>query len=301
MRFLHISKEGGVTKETFEPPVLSKKENLIMHSYNLLGGFYLAKADEHGDSMWFKARQRMSEKDDPWLVGTRHYYDVDFEKHRIYNIDSVEDLITFFARYGCIEQRLCHNHIRYSHKISTEDWMKAEKKLKAQDRLRIKRYKLLHVLNAFLDTIDTNMCTPSFEAVKEQRTLRNMPLVTFSNGQIVQPKKITFRFLVDVVRTKEAFEAYVGDFDPSTIITRLDAINYPLLRKDGYNGIYYSTNIVKFAEDMSKTIIAAPDIPSFPDIVGYTSKEDLELIERNIKCYIQWLLTDTLILWKWVF
>ncbi len=263
-----------------------------MHDFNLPGGFYLAKADENGDSMWFKARQHMKETgvkldcdEDPWLTGTRQYFDVDFEKHRIYLVDSVEDLVTFFARYGTFTQKL---KVMYN----VCDYQKY-KKLAAADRMRIKKYKLLRVLNDFLDNLeDASILTSSkFEIIKEQRNQRNMPLVNFQRGHLV-PHKPTLQYLVDVVRTKEAFERIVGNLDPSLIQTSLESINYPLLRQDGYNGVYYSTNIIKIAD---------VDIPYFPDVLGDTSEKDLKFFRNQIAYYMKWLLTDTLILWKWVF
>jgi hypothetical protein len=306
MRFLHISKGDGVTKETFTPPTLNAKENTVMHPYNLWGGFYLAMADENGDSMWQKTREILATKcpdgPDPWLIGSRHYFVVDFAKHGIYLVDSKDDLIAFFARYGCFEQSLGSWGSLYSVCTKKNGCIDMDmlNRMKKRDRLRIKRHKLLKILNAFLENLDTNIfASDTFEAVKQSRTIRNMPLVKFANHEIVQPKKITLRFLADVVRTKEVFEAFVGDLDPTTIQTTLRTINYPLLRKDGYNGIYYSTNIITFA-DVGKDIIAMPDLETFPDVLGDTSIDDRMMITKNIQQYMQWLWSDTLVLWKWI-
>ncbi len=297
-----------------------------MHDFNLWGAFYLAKADEEGESMWFKTRQILEKRGykdddwdgpDPWLTGTRQYFDVDVEKHRIYKVDSVEDLISFFRVYGHYDQLVCpkeyhaawaYYYDKYGKKAKdTTEIFKLAEAAKKQDRLRIKRHRLLKIINAFLEENHTPVIYSShFAAVKQHRTTRNMPLVKFFNGQIVRPQKITFRFLVDLVRTKEAYEAFVGDLNTEEIETTLISINYPLLKKHGYNGVYYSTNIIRFADTVNtdekyKNIIAPPDLTSFLDPIGYTSQKDLECIASNIRSYIQWLWSDTLILWNWVF
>ena len=107
------------------------------------------------------------------------------------------------------------------------------------------------------------------------------------------------------MRTKEAFEAFVGDLNTEEIETTLITINYSLLKKHGYNGIYYSTNIIKIAEDAQTSakgnIIAPLDLTSIPDPIGYASQEDLRCIASNVRHYIQWLWSDTLVMWKWLF
>jgi hypothetical protein len=228
----------------------------------------------------------------------------------------VEDLISFFRVYGYYDQMVCPKgyHAAWAYyydaygkkaKDSTEG-RKLELAAMKRDRQRIKHHRLLTILNAFLEENQTPMIhTAHFETVKQQRTLRNMPLIKFSKGQIVRPQKLTFRFLVDLVRTKEAYEAFVGDLNTEEIQTRLVTINYHLLKKHGYNGVYYSTNIIKFAEDaqtaMKGDIIAPLDLTSIPDPLGYTSEEDLKCIASNIRHYMQWLWSDTLVMWKWVF
>jgi hypothetical protein len=129
-----------------------------MHDFNLWGGFYLAKADEDDESMWYKTRKilekRGYEKEDgpdPWLTGTRHYFDVEFEKHSIYVVDSVEDLITFFSKYGRYDQLVCPKDYNTTCYYYYDKYGRREKDIKVastleeaakkKDRLRIKRHR----------------------------------------------------------------------------------------------------------------------------------------------------------------
>jgi hypothetical protein len=88
--------------------------------------------------------------------------------------------------------------------------------------------------------------------------------------------------------------------------------------KDGYNGLYYSTNIVKFANDEQlakiydedtspnhelrhwQKLLQQPDIGDMPNFIPFCSKEDMDDSKKTIEQYIQWIGSDTLILWKWI-
>ena len=46
----------------------------------------------------------------------KYFYDVDFEKHKIYVIDSVEDIRSFFMKYGNFSQSVSlHRHFGHEH------------------------------------------------------------------------------------------------------------------------------------------------------------------------------------------
>ena len=85
-------------------------------------------------------------------------------------------------------------------------------------------------------------------------------------------------------------------------------IDFPLMVADGYNGLYYSRNLVRQnTEPFDDTIkhgyncVAKIDIGEMPDLLGDTSAEDLLVMKQEIEDYIRWLGSDTLILWEWIF
>lgn len=107
MKFLHISSDSLVTKESFKPPSIHKQGCTEMHSFNLFGGLYLSKVDDDNESMWLKHRvdiMTSSGEPDLWVVGRKQYFDIDLIKDKIYLVDTHNDLITFFSRYGCFNQ-----------------------------------------------------------------------------------------------------------------------------------------------------------------------------------------------------
>lgn len=332
---MHVSKDHNrvFKRKKFHEPAIHKSGGLYQHDFNMDGALYLSKVDDDDEksSMWLRFRKLLekypqppykrynrktktteeisdpdADKPDPWLNGKIHYFDVDFNAHHIYVVDTPEDLKNLFIKYGYFHQR-----VKYrpgTHEIN---------------EIRFKYMRKLLILNEFLDKLgesDKNrMKDTKIDIVKTNRNTRNMPLVQIRKKAIVVPKKgITFEFLVDLVRTKESFEKIIGDPSDLEIWTYLRAINFPLMVKDGYNGLYYSTNIVKFANDEQlakiydedtdpknelrhwQKLLQQPDIGEMPNFLPFCSKEDMDDSKKTIEQYIQWIGSDTLILWKWI-
>jgi hypothetical protein len=148
-------------------------------------------------------------------------------------------------------------------------------------------------------------------SVKNNRNLRNLSLVKVHDDKIIiDKKKPHFEFLIDIVRTIEYNDKIVGDSSDIAYKTVLDMIDYTKLLNDGYNGLYYSDKLIKVnskmdEEDLTSEIdskyVDKIDIVDFPDVLGDTSIEDRIEMKANIEESIQWLGSDTLLVWKWIF
>jgi len=148
-------------------------------------------------------------------------------------------------------------------------------------------------------------------SVKNNRNLRNLSLVKVHDDKIIiDKKKPHFEFLIDIVRTIEYNDKIVGDSSDIAYKTVLDMIDYTKLLNDGYNGLYYSDKLIKVnskmdEEDLTSEIdikyVDKIDIGDFPDVLGDTSIEDRIEMKANIEESIQWLGSDTLLVWKWIF
>ena len=347
MKFIHVTKDHKkvFSKKKFRKPSIHKDGGLYQHNFNMDGAFYLSKADEDDSSMWLKYRELLQkypappfkrynrktktyelvenkdgnkdddkddDKEDPWINGKKVFFDVDFVKHNIYVVDTPDDLRNFFVKYGYFHQRVMYNHDLYSYNQDMHEI----------DEIRFKKLKYLMILNNFIDNLsnfdkDRMNDIEKIDYVKTIRNIRNMPHVEFKKKNVVVPKKgITFEFLVDLMRTKESFEKIIGDPSTLKISTYLRSINFPQMVKDGYNGLYYSTNLVKFVsqESLDKIydgdnphynfgakFIVRPDIGEMPEVMYFCNKKDMVEAKDAIEEYIRWIGSDTMILWKWIF
>jgi hypothetical protein len=127
---------------------------------------------------------------------------------------------------------------------------------------------------------------------------------------IFDKKKTHFEFLIDIVRTIEYNDKIVDDSSDIAYKTVLDMIDYTKLLNDGYNGLYYSDNLIRVNSKMAEEdlnfevaykYVDKIDIGDFPDVLGDTSIEDRIEMKNNIEEFIRWLGCDTLLVWKWIF
>lgn len=314
---MHVSIEPNfiLNKDTFKVPYISN-HSYGEHNFNLGNALYLARVyekDGNETSMWLERYDyfykyiKDFEPNHKYLNGNKFYFDVDFNKDKIYVIDTIDDYINFIVKYSYYSQQL-DNYIDDEDKI-----------------LNIMRKK--DVLDKFIFNLDNNnkkrMNSNNVTQAIKNRNLRNLPFIKIKNNSVIIPKKgITFEFLVDVLRTKEYYTNYIGNTSYKDISTTIHSIKYSKLVKEGYNGVYYTSNLVKFKshEDIKKSleyyeannlifdkdydkfklIYEKPDLLKLPNFIPLCSEEDRLHIIKDFEYYIQWLCTDTLILWKWL-
>jgi hypothetical protein len=325
-RFLHVSTNGvTITKDTFKKPKSIKSAHQTS-SLNAAGALYLSRVDDGNSdsSMWLRYLQLKMEteqlvkrsgddlKPDDWLVPdtAKTFIDIDFKEQKIYVVDTPDDLKTLFVKYGIYEQKA-----KWSRGGDSETYRR--------DNLRVQKMLELHIITEFLETKILEDRHRQFLANPDKlakliatRTIRNMPLVRIKASQVVIPKKgITTEFLVDLIRTRISYEKLIDDPSDLQITTSIKTLDFNRMLADGYNGIYYSTNIVRFNDKVYDGIeldrksrprfinwqgyIAKPDIGKIPDFMPFLTDEDKTEIKDEIEDYITWLGSDTLILWNW--
>jgi hypothetical protein len=327
-RFLHVSTTNTfITKDTFKKPK-SIKPARQTSSLNAAGALYLSKVDDASpdSSMWLRYRKLNMETEqlvkrsgdddathDPWLGPNtvKTVIDIDFTEQKIYVVDTPDDLKTLFVKYGVFKQTA---KLRQGGDAETY----------RMDNLRVQKMNELHIITEFLDTKickDRHQQTLSnpvkLAKLIASRNIRNMPLVRIKASQVVIPKKgITTEFLVDLIRTRISYEKLINDPSNLIITTSLKALDFNKMLYDGYNGVYYSTNIVIFNDKVHDGVeldrksrlrfvnwqgyITKPDIGEIPDFMPFLTDKDKTEIKYEIEDYITWLSSDTLILWNWV-
>ena len=323
MRFLHVStKNFSFSKESFVQPPIHKRGGLLQHDFNMDHALFMSRAYDNDDSDWLEYRRKIIDnpppprnvyrkgkvvdviihesKEDPWLNGTKHFFEVDFIRHKIYLIDSIDKLRDFFATYGVFRENIHWNSNYSQYEI---------------DKKRLSKLKYFEIISAFIDNLDHDLKDLYNDTIKVDhimtiRNRRNMPLVKISKDHVVTPKKFTFEFLVDLIRTRDYYANIVGDTKEliSNIRTILIGINFPKIVNDGYNGVYYSRELFvpkigPYSEDELRyhSYIHKPDIGIFPNVTGHMNDEDRDHIKNAIENYIDWLGSDSLILWNWIF
>lgn len=326
-RFLHVSPKGEtITKDNFKRPKTIKPAHETS-TFNARGALYLSKVDDDNpeSSMWLRYRTMRMENEklinshgaddspDCWLSpdAVKTVIDIDFHAQKIYVVDTPDDLKTLFLKYGIFEQKAV--------------WEPGtDGDIYHRDNLRVQRMQELPIIIEFLDTkihdpkhIEALSNPDKLAKLIETRTIRNMPLVKIKAGQVVIPKKgITTEFLVDLIRTRISFEKLIDDPQDLQVATSIKTLDYNRMLADGYNGLYYSTNLVRFNDKVHDGIeldrksrprfvnwqgyIARPDIGDIPDFMPFLTDQYKGYIKDEIEDYIDWLGSDTLILWNWV-
>jgi len=273
--------------------------------------YYYSKAKGHNSSMW-KEYQEWSyvigeETENQWLDSIDYnYISIDLKEKRILVIDDESQLLDFFVKYAII----------YQSSVNSEGLRSSD-----ADKQRYKYYKenqvLLDYYIANFSSDDKLLLTnpridEKITKIKEQRNMNSKSFVKVKHGKVVEDRRKTrFTFFIDLIRTIEYNIPRIGD--PSTIYAKscYDRIDYDKLYKDGYNGIYYSDKLIKISPDLHlitkddtswKSKYAVPiNIGEFPDVVRDISIRHKLSIKRDLEDYINWLGSDTLIVWGNIF
>jgi hypothetical protein len=247
-----------------------------------------------------------------WCNSNNYFYgDINFEKHKIYVMNTLEDVRQFFLKYGVYKK--CYEKYFDSYMIPYDIQKKREEEHNKMCKARYYAYKNNKTLNNFIKNTRVSFSSQTIEHIKEIRNKRNMPLIKIYKNNIVIPKcGITVTFYVDILRTIEHNIKIIGDETEliNGIKTRLDCINYRKIVNDGYNGIYYSRSLfprnTKQYDDNNSSKENYLDYNDFkfsyfPHFMDDTSDKDLESIKEEIQGLLYFLSSDSLILFNWIF
>ena len=270
-----------------------------------------------------------TDPDDPWLKSTNWYYwDVDFSKHKIYIVDNPRDFMNLIIDYGhftfCIEyrgqwQRLNKSQNKYSR----------IKYCEKEDEFKLSNLSAHTAINKFYRELDGKydwlINTPNVQKLVVSRTERNMPLVKVFKHKVVQPKNgITIEFLADLIRSKNYYDKIIGDIDElqKSMHIGLHTFNFYKMNKDGYKGIYFTDNLIKvnkipcpkeFDENAKCDCCNGigpkeddiPEVTRVPKIFDQFGLKMTQELKKEIKDLIiempQWLGSEQLMVWDWIF
>ncbi len=270
--FLHMSSKEQI--EFVEPIEFQKRDN----GYNPDGCLYLSqviKVNSELSSGWREHSKKFAGKDEilgdeestmsTWVDGVQHFYKVDMDMNRgkILIIDTRDDLRKLFENYGVMNNYTSPKIPEIINEIIIyQNFLKNLKKDK-------------------LDIVENHP-----EAIIKLIPKGKSHIVDIKDGIVVVPKNkgITIEFVSAVfVKLKKLYDELMqehrhfyheGDEKCKYRRVKYRYFNWSKMRNDGYSGIYYT----------QKTIDSAMSY-------GY-------MYDFDWKKFIQYLRTDTLIVWK---
>jgi hypothetical protein len=345
MRFIHVSiKQSKLKFNKLKKPTLHLQGDDRI-SFILKGCIFLSKELPNGSSDWLNWRNDLCENklrnlselndkhsidcnhsdengisyDDDWLSSTRKYYfDIDFEKNKIFIVDNASDFIRLFIDYG-------HFNLSVDYNLYKDlDWKTRSINIK-KDELRVKNLINHTLINKFYDCLDEHtknyLSSEKITILIENRNRRNIKLLKFYKNKIIIPEKgLTHNFLLDVIRTKKYYDNLIGDREDlvNKIKICADTFNFYKMNLDGYKGIYYTENVIKREnivcsnnnECTGKCIKAINfDISDFLEDIKAPSifkKIGLEMtsnfkkgLKDTISSLSEWLGSEQMMLWNW--
>lgn len=263
MRFLHISTNNKtLTEETFRcPDDLTNEVSTI--NYNPGGCIYLSKVNDSQNSEWYD--YTVSKNMTEWVDGKKCYFDIDLQKEKILVINNEEDMLAFIKRYGIIHYNTdCVNNLN-------------EEKKEIDNKLII--------CQSFIDTCNLNKYTNEQINDAIQIATKHKYFPKISDGKIVISNKgKTLGLIGSVLYMENCLKSKLDQLEKSKFSDEyqsyVSGFDYNKMRKDGFNGIYYTSDLRKECSKMKKF-------------------DDVDLTE--VVGYLEWLRCDTLIIWKWVF
>ena len=287
MQFLHINtkSEKKLSRETWIEPTLADldEDRHYFHTKNLL---FLSKVDWDGFSNWerYNIKEELEyQKEDPsyvnpWRKSTdRYFFTIDLKAKHILVIDTVKDVRNLFMKYGIVEMVVDHRMLQDIEEDKKFVLERLEQYLKYLDELPSDKKEWLKDTDAVL-------------AVIAARNTKKAPM----NRPVAMYRKMTHDHIADVLRSVRNCYASLSRLDKRYRTCRykyMKTLDYAKMRADGYNGLYYTQNLVENANSLK--------IPKMWSLYkGYTNG-GLCTIEKSIKDYVEWLQSDTLIVWNW--
>lgn len=287
MQFLHINSEPEkkLSRETWIDPTFTEldEDRHIFHAKNLL---FLSVINTDGVSNWERYSTEIEleiQKDDPSYINSwrqsadRYIFTIDLKAKNILVIDTAKDVRDLFMKYAVVETIVDHKMLQNIEQDKKFTLGRLEEYLKYLDDLPIDKKEWLKDTDAVLAGI-------------AERTAKKAPM----NRPVAMYRKMTYEHIADVLRSVRNCYASLSRLDKQCRTCRykyIKTLDYAKMRTDGYNGIYYTQNLVENADELK--------IPKLLSLYkGYTNGDSCT-IEESIKDYIKWLQSDTLIVWTW--
>lgn len=287
MQFLHINSkpEKKLSRETWIEPTFTEldEDRHGFHAKNLL---FLSAVDWDGFSHWerfnYKLELEIQKEDNPsyvspWHSTDRYSYTIDLKTKNILVIDTAKDVRNLFLKYAIVETEIDKRLMRDVEDTKKDVLQTLKEYLAYLDALPSDKQEWLSDTDAVLATI-------------AERNAKRAPM----NRPVAMYRKKTYENIADVLRSMRNCYATLSRLDKRLHTSRyryIKTLDYGKMRADGYNGIYYTQNLVERAETLK--------IPKLWALhKGYTNGGRCPM-EQDVQEYIQWLQSDTLIVWNW--
>lgn len=270
--FVHISsnRKTRFNVKTFIHPSIETR--CFKHALNPPdGSLNLSRYIPSDTSDWAKYCKTLPTN--RWTRGTKHLFHIDMKKQCIFVIDTIDDFIQCIRKYGVSDKESIEWNLRKKNEIQSHI-----------DVTIAQIQALLEWIDAYM--IHKELTDEALAASVESfmTTKYNFDKDSCLDGLIVQtPRRgVTLKFIAKIIlmiqhlydllhnlnNTMRNFE-----FEKETY----DWIDYSQMKRDGYNGIYFSKKLMVKSELIK---LCRPG-------------------DGEIRSYIEWLKTDTLAIWNW--
>lgn len=331
MKFLHISEnpEFVLSKETFISPDFTDSYDSFYrferhHKKNML---CLAKSSDDGSSAWSRYIERLaSKKRGESYKNYKHYIDCDIVSSNIYIVDNVNDLYNLYTTYGIYKKKedfvLPEEYIGkediYDYFIvnNIENFKELEKSISESDETLKTLNSKLSIYKNFIDNADKNIKN-IIKTINDNPKPKNIPLfespVICDGKVVIPPKGINRRTVELIIREISRIQETLDNFDENLALdikklnsSVFDTLDYIKMKEDGYNGIYYTSNIAKEKEvkTYTNTMLEFNEtqLKVLSSLYYSDDGEDKHYtMEKYLSHFVNWLESDTLMIWNWIF
>ena len=287
MQFLHINSkpEKKLSRETWIEPTFTELDE-HRHGFHAKNLLFLSAVDWDGFSHWERFNYQLEveiqkDKDpsyvSPWRSTDRYIFKIDLKTKNILVVNTAKDVRDLFLRYAVLETVIDERVIQNLGGVKKDIQKCLEEYLAYLDALPSDKQEWLKDTDAVL-------------AVIAERNAKKAPM----NRPVAMYRKKTYENIADVLRSMKNSYATLSHLDKRIHSCRyryIKTLDYARMRADGYNGLYYTQKLVESAETLK--------IPKLWALhKGYTNGGRCPM-EQDVQEYIQWLQSDTLIVWNW--
>jgi hypothetical protein len=272
-RFLHSSQREEQSSETRGPfvdfitPSLEGSSNY--HGYSPPNGcLYLSELNPDGRTDWLdhcKSQITSSNPFDSWENGSFHIFDISMSK--ILVINTPHDMMNLFDKYPTIIDNQEYSFKQFIH----------TNQLLIQEKISIYLEVLSRIPKEKLDIVK-NQPEKIIELIQSPKYKRVH--IIFNNDKITVPKQgYTLNFIASMlIDLKKLYDKLSDKQMIINSYSKYRGINWLKVKENGFSGIYYSKTLIQRC-------------------VNSRSKFG-PLLDRDLKTYLKWLSSDTLIVWN---
>jgi hypothetical protein len=304
-KFIHYSTHNkSINKNNFIKPDFNIPDRYRSTLNPPLHTLYLSIENKEGTSNWYERCKKVN--DEIFLSGTKTTLSIDLNKHNIYVFKNTNDLKIFFEKYGIFQKKPLEKFREDNEKKIMNDIIillyyldnisKSKKELIKNEEYIIEQSKLREYFA--LPEID----------YKEIKDIENISIP--NNKIFTKNKKIPhdLNFIIDVFRLlKIKYDLLEYYSNKNFYYLNLEKIDYLQIKNDGWNGIYYSTELydninslnISFSNKFYKKYnILKYDILKYNTSIYKSHLYSNKCTDDEIISYIKWLETDTLMLFN---